>query len=178
MAAEVVRSWRFVSTAPGVTEALGETLGALAPPGLVVALDGELGAGKTCFARGFARGLGVRGAVTSPTFTLLHEHEPGERGIPLYHFDAWMAGREASFLEDGGAEMLGGGGVALVEWARRVEAWLPEPRLALELAHLGADRPEARGVVLALVGAGADELGGALGLPGALAGLGGLEEGP
>ena len=128
---------RFVSASADATEALGFALGALLVPGSVVALDGELGSGKTCMVRGIARALGVTDPVTSPTFTLMHQY----RGrIPVQHLDAWMHARGEAFLADGGAEWLGGDGIALVEWAEHVREWLPVPRLSVALAHAGGDR--------------------------------------
>ena len=134
-ATRVVR--RFVSASADATEALGFALGELLPAGAVVALDGELGSGKTCMVRGIARALGVTGPVTSPTFTLMHQYEGR---VEVRHLDAWMHARGEAFLADGGAEWLGGDGVALIEWAEHVKAWLPMPRVALKLAHAGGDR--------------------------------------
>ena len=128
---------RLLSESPEATEALGVALASLAIPGLVVALDGDLGAGKTCFVRGFARGLGVVDPVSSPSFTLMHEY-PGR--LTLYHLDAWMQARGEAFLEDGGTEWLRSDGVALVEWAERLADWLPAERLSLRLSHLGPKR--------------------------------------
>jgi len=135
----------FLSTGVEATEALAEALGRELVPGAVVALCGDLGAGKTAFARGLARGLGVREGVTSPTFTLLQEH-PGR--IPFFHFDAWMAGREAAFLEGGADAYLSGEGVSAVEWAERVEGYLPLPRLEVRLEHRGLGE---RAVVLCVL---------------------------
>ncbi len=161
----------FESRADEATEAFGEALGRHLAPGCVVALIGELGAGKTVLVRGIARGLGVAAPVTSPTFVLMQQHEGR---WPLYHFDAWMSGREALFLEGGGAEFLGGDGVAVVEWADRVEPWLPLPRLEVRLEHRS---PSTRRLRLSLL---ADEgrpgplqapLEAALAAPGPLPGL-------
>src|SRR5262245_31785188 len=130
MGAELV----LVTRSPEATESLGEAIGRQLAPGAVVALDGELGSGKTCLVRGLARGLGVEETVSSPSFTLMHEY----RGrLTLHHFDAWMAGREQAFLEAGGAEALDGDGVAVIEWAERVRAYLPPARLSVRLAHAG-----------------------------------------
>ncbi|TAJ12763.1 MAG: tRNA (adenosine(37)-N6)-threonylcarbamoyltransferase complex ATPase subunit type 1 TsaE [Planctomycetota bacterium] len=122
-----------VSASPEETEQLAERIGRLAHAGLVVALDGELGAGKTCFVRGFARGLDAHEPVTSPTYALQHvylgRHE-------LWHFDAWRAGQGAALLAELGPEELGRGSVVVVEWAARVRELLPAPRLEVELAHV------------------------------------------
>ncbi len=122
----------FESSQAEATEALGAALSAGLEPGSVIALSGELGAGKTCFARGVAGGLGVTEPVTSPTYTLMHAYQGR---VPVYHLDAWMERRGEAFLSDGGAEWLHAGGIALVEWAERVEGWLPLPRLEVLLGH-------------------------------------------
>ena len=138
----------LVSESPELTEALGAELATRLRPGDVVALEGDLGTGKTCFVRGVARGLGVVGPVTSPTFTLMHVYEGR---MSVYHLDAWMTERGEAFLEDGGAEWLTAEGVALVEWAERVEEWLPPERFEVRLEHRGEGK---RGVELRWLGRG------------------------
>lgn len=123
------------------TERLAEELAARLRPGDVVALDGELGAGKTCFVRGLARGLGVEDPVSSPTFTLMHAYAGT---TPLNHLDAWMAERGEAWLRDGGADWLRGDGVCAVEWAERIADWLPERRFEVRLVHAGGDRRRVR----------------------------------
>ena len=135
----------FQSASARETEALGEALGRLLGPGDVVALDGELGGGKTCFVRGLARGLGVTVPVSSPTFQLMHTYAGR---LPLYHLDAWMRERGEGFLAEGGAEWLRAEGVAAVEWAAHVRDWLPTPRFEVELRHGGADGGEERRTVV------------------------------
>lgn len=127
---EPERLFRARSHAPEITEAVGERLGAALGAGSLVALDGELGSGKTTFVRGLARGLGVSETVSSPTFTRMRVLAGR---LALYHFDAWRGGAETLFEE--GAEFLAGDGVAVVEWAERVAASLPRPRLELRLHH-------------------------------------------
>jgi tRNA threonylcarbamoyladenosine biosynthesis protein TsaE len=129
-----VRERAWISQGPEATEALAEAIGRAAMPGLVVALDGDLGAGKTCFVRGLARGLDVVDTVASPTYALMSTYSGR---LDLYHFDAWMEGRERAFLADGGAEWLDSAGVAAVEWAARVASALPEERLDVEIEHAG-----------------------------------------
>ena len=126
----------FVSSSAQATEALGAQLGGALGPNAVVALVGELATGKTCLVRGLAHGLGAVEPVQSPTFTLLRQHSGR---LPLYHFDAWMEGRERAFLEGGGADWLYAGGVAVLEWAGRVADFLPLPRLEITLEHLSLE---------------------------------------
>jgi tRNA threonylcarbamoyladenosine biosynthesis protein TsaE len=124
------------------TEAFGARLGQALVAGSCLALVGELGAGKTTLVRGLGRGLGCGEAIVSPTFTRMRALEGR---LALYHFDAWRAGGEGLFEE--GREFFSGSGVAVVEWADRVEAWLPRPRLELTLTH----RPGGRRLVVGRV---------------------------
>jgi tRNA threonylcarbamoyladenosine biosynthesis protein TsaE len=111
-------TWAFSSGAAERTEALGEALGAVLAPGHVVGLVGELGAGKTCFVRGVARGAGVaEGAgVASPTFTLINEYSGR---ILIAHIDLYRVGEAAELVELGVEHYLGGQGACLVEWFDR-----------------------------------------------------------
>lgn len=164
----------FVSHSPEATEALGAALGAGLGAGAIVTLDGELGSGKTCFVRGLARGLGVVERVQSPTYALMHSY-PGR--LELYHFDAWMEGRERAFLLDGGLEWMQAGGVSVIEWGSRVSECLPRPLLALAFEHRG---PEERRIAITVdVRAGLEGSAGARALTDLVAGLAapaGLEE--
>jgi tRNA threonylcarbamoyladenosine biosynthesis protein TsaE len=125
------------------TEALGRKLGEQLRGGRVLALVGELGAGKTTFVRGLAHGLGVDHPeeVRSPTWLLMVEHEGP---VPLLHMDAYFAGRGADFLADGGAAYSAEEGVLVVEWADRLAQSLPVDSLVVEIAHRGEDRRELR----------------------------------
>ena len=104
------------------TEALGETLARRLGPGDVVAYRGDLGAGKTAFTRGLARGLGCTGRVTSPTFTVVNEYEGR---LPLFHFDLYRLAGEEELCDVGWEDYLDRGGVCAVEWSERAEAALP-----------------------------------------------------
>jgi tRNA threonylcarbamoyladenosine biosynthesis protein TsaE len=116
----------FFSASPEETEALGERFASEMGPGGVLALRGPLGAGKTRFAKGFARGLGVEEEVTSPTYTIVSEYEARpEAPLPFYHIDAYRLRGEDDFEALGGRELLYGGGICLVEWSERIEAALP-----------------------------------------------------
>ncbi len=127
------------TSGPAETLALGRRIGEALAPGDVLALYGDLGAGKTHLAKGIAGAFGIAPEdVTSPTFTLLAEHE-GDRA-PLYHFDAYRIARPEEFVALGFEEYAYGAGVCLVEWPERIEALLPARTLRLRIAHAGADR--------------------------------------
>jgi tRNA threonylcarbamoyladenosine biosynthesis protein TsaE len=121
------------------TEDFGRKLGTLLFPGAVVALVGQLGAGKTHLARAIAEGLGVKNpaAVTSPTFVLIQEY-PAR--LPIYHFDAYRLSGPREFAELGVDEYFRGDGVCLVEWADRVSATLPAEHLRIEIHVVDENR--------------------------------------
>ena len=100
------------------TEALGEALGRTLSPGAVVAFTGDLGAGKTAFTRGLARGLDIGERVTSPTFTIVNEYEGGR--LPLFHFDMYRLGSSDELFDIGWEDYLRRGGVCAVEWSEKV----------------------------------------------------------
>lgn len=119
------------------TQALGEAIGATLGAGAVVACVGELGAGKTAFLQGLARGLGVASAVTSPTFVLVNVY----RGrVPVYHLDAYRTTSLAEVQDLGLEEMLDGEGVTLIEWADRILPLLPPRAIVVRIQGLG-DEP-------------------------------------
>src|SRR5580698_1026946 len=121
------------------TEAFGRRLGALLFPGAVIALVGQLGAGKTHLTRAIAEGLGVKNpaVVNSPTFVLIQEY-PAR--LPIYHFDAYRLGGPKEFAELGVDEYFRGEGVCLVEWADKVEVTLPTDHLRIEIEIVDENR--------------------------------------
>ena len=126
-----------VSRAPSETQALGERLGSRLGRGAVVACIGALGAGKTCFLQGLARGLGVTAPVTSPTFVLVNEY----RGrLPVYHVDAYRTGSLGEIVDLGIEEMLHGEGVTIIEWADKLLPLLPPRTIIVSITGLG-DEP-------------------------------------
>ncbi len=126
---------------------LGRLIGEASAAGLVLALEGDLGCGKTTLVRGIAEALRIDGNVASPTYTLMQTHTGGR--LPLVHFDAWMEGREKALLADGADEFLQSDGISVVEWASRVEEWLPSDRVAVHLHHETLD---SRRVVIEFMG--------------------------
>lgn len=106
------------------TFALGRKIGELAKPGMIFSLTGDLGAGKTVFTQGFAKGLGIEGPVVSPTFTIVQVYEEGR--LPFYHFDVYRIGSIEEMDEIGYEDCFYGEGVCLIEWANLIEELLPE----------------------------------------------------
>ena len=114
---------RIVTNSTAETESLGESLAARLKGGEVLALFGPMGMGKTAFTRGLARGLGVQGGVSSPTFALVHEHA-GK--IPLYHFDMFRVTSWDDLYSTGFFDYLESDGVRVIEWSENIEGALPE----------------------------------------------------
>ena len=108
----------FITNSPEETEAVAEALGKTLTPGAVLAYAGDLGAGKTAFTRGLARGLGADEQVTSPTYTIVNEYLSGR--IPLFHFDMYRLSSEEDLWDIGWEDYLDRGGVCAVEWSERV----------------------------------------------------------
>lgn len=119
------------------TQALAARIGRHATPGTVLALSGDLGAGKTCFIQGLAAGLGVEDPVTSPTFVMVAEHAGR---LPLYHVDLYRAESLEEIRRLGLEEMLDGPGVTAIEWAERADAVLPFRTVRVHIRGAG-DEP-------------------------------------
>jgi tRNA threonylcarbamoyladenosine biosynthesis protein TsaE len=109
---------------PEETRAFARSLGEKAEPGQIFTLNGDLGVGKTVFAKGFAEGLGIEEPVCSPTFTIVQEYTSGR--LPLYHFDVYRIEDPEEMEEVGLDEYLFGGGVCLIEWADQIRELLPD----------------------------------------------------
>jgi tRNA threonylcarbamoyladenosine biosynthesis protein TsaE len=127
--------WRqVVSQSTGDTQALGEQLGGLLEAGDIVCLYGELGSGKTVLSKGIAKGLGVADehTVRSPSFVLIHRYQGR---VPMYHADLYRLDSPTEIADIGLREFLAGDGVAIIEWADKLEASLPSERLDVALVH-------------------------------------------
>ena len=123
---------QFVSHSTEETERFGESLAQELRAGDVLAFTGSLGMGKTAFTRGLARGLGCRGRVTSPTFTIVNEYE-GK--TPLFHFDMYRLGSSDELFDIGWDDYLARGGVCAVEWSERVSDALPGDTIFVDIAR-------------------------------------------
>lgn len=123
------------------TLSLGRVLGANAEPATLLALSGPLGAGKTVLAKGIAEGLGVTSVVNSPTFVLMNEHVGRLR---LFHVDAYRLDDPEEALAAGLLDERETAGVTVIEWADRLEGWLPPDRLEIEIEAIATDADERR----------------------------------
>ena len=114
----------FITHSPEETEKIGEALAKSLQPGTILAYRGDLGAGKTAFTRGLARGLGCKETVTSPTYTIVNEYLGGR--LPLFHFDMYRLASADDLFDIGWEDYLERGGVCAVEWSENVADAMPE----------------------------------------------------
>ena len=126
----------FITNSPAQTEAVGAALAAVLTPGAVIAYRGDLGAGKTAFTRGLARGLGYREPVTSPTYTIVNEYLGGK--LPLFHFDMYRLASAEDLWDIGWDDYLDRGGVCAVEWSENVDDAM-EDAIYITIEKLGED---------------------------------------
>ena len=123
----------FLTNSPAETEAVGAAMARVLTPGTVIAYRGDLGAGKTAFTRGLARGLGCREPVTSPTYTIVNEYLSGR--LPLFHFDMYRLGSSEDLFDIGWEDYLDRGGVCAVEWSENVREALPPDAVTVTIAR-------------------------------------------
>jgi tRNA threonylcarbamoyladenosine biosynthesis protein TsaE len=126
----------YITNSPSETEAVGAALAKVLKPGTVIAYRGDLGAGKTAFTRGLARGLGVKESVTSPTYTIVNEYLGGS--APLFHFDMYRLGSEDELFDIGWEDYLERGGICAVEWSENVQGAM-EDAIVITITRLGED---------------------------------------
>ena len=127
---------QFTTNSPTQTEEIGAALGKIIEPGTVIAYRGDLGAGKTAFTRGLAKGLGCSEIVTSPTYTIVNEYLGGR--IPLFHFDMYRLRSSDDLFDIGWEDYLDRGGVCAVEWSENVDDAM-EDALYITIEKLGED---------------------------------------
>ena len=126
----------FLTNSPAETEAIGAALGKIIKPGTVIAYRGDLGAGKTAFTRGLARGLGSSEMVTSPTYTIVNEYLGGR--CPLFHFDMYRLASSDDLWDIGWEDYLDRNGICAVEWSENVEDAM-EDAVVITIEKLGED---------------------------------------
>ena len=126
----------FITNSPEETEKIGSALGKILNPGTVIAYCGDLGAGKTAFTRGLARGLGCTDIVTSPTYTIVNEYLSGR--MPLFHFDMYRLRSSDDLFDLGWEDYLERGGVCAVEWSENVADAMENP-IFVRIEKLDAD---------------------------------------
>ena len=126
----------FITNSPAETEAIGAALGKIIKPGTVIAYRGDLGAGKTAFTRGLARGLGSSEMVTSPTYTIVNEYLGGR--VPLFHFDMYRLASSDDLWDIGWEDYLDRNGVCAVEWSENVEDAM-EDAISITIEKLGEE---------------------------------------
>ena len=127
---------QYITNSPAETEAVGAALGKILKPGTVIAYRGDLGAGKTAFTRGLARGLGSSEMVTSPTYTIVNEYLGGR--MPLFHFDMYRLASSDDLWDIGWEDYLDRNGVCAVEWSENVEDALEDP-IIITIEKLGEE---------------------------------------
>lgn len=127
----------YYSESERETEQLGETLVRRMAPGTVVAFTGDLGAGKTAFVRGMARGLGIPARVTSPTFTIVNEYEGGS--LPLFHFDMYRLRSAEELFDIGWEDFLRRGGICAVEWSENIQEALEADTVLVDIRRGKSD---------------------------------------
>ena len=135
-------SVRYVTNNEEETQQLGERLAGALKPGMVIAFTGDLGAGKTAFTRGLARGLGFTEAVTSPTYTIVNEYTGGR--LPLFHFDMYRLGSSDELFDIGWEDYLQRGGVCAVEWSENVA----DAMQGAISVRIGRDSDEQRTIII------------------------------
>ena len=128
------------------TYELAAQLAAAAKKGDIIALTGDLGAGKTAFTKGFAKGLGIKEPITSPTYTFVQIYESGR--LPLYHFDVYRIGDISEMDEIGYEDYFYGDGVSVMEWADLVEPILPEETVRISITKDPAKGPDYRKITI------------------------------
>jgi tRNA threonylcarbamoyladenosine biosynthesis protein TsaE len=120
----------YISNSPVQTFSLGKKLGMLLKKGDLIALDGDLGAGKTCLIQGITHGLKSKSNASSPSFSIIKEYQGN---IPIYHFDLYRLNHQEEIEELGYEEYFYGNGITLIEWANKIKNYLPDELLLVKI---------------------------------------------
>jgi tRNA threonylcarbamoyladenosine biosynthesis protein TsaE len=131
------------------TVELGRKLGSMLQKGDNVCLTGDLGTGKTAFAGGIAKGLGIGGYITSPTFTIVNEYEGR---LPMYHFDVYRVGDASEMLDTGYYDYIDGDGVTVIEWADLIKEILPADRIDVHIEKTDLEGTDSRTITIKFAG--------------------------
>ncbi len=132
-----MKTYKMYTHSADETTAIAFKIGELVEGQSVITLEGDLGAGKTTFTKGFAKGLGIKRNVNSPTFTIIKEYKGR---LPLYHMDVYRVSEQSEDL--GFDEYFGGEGVCVVEWAHLIQEQLPDERLDIKIRYTGNEERE------------------------------------
>ncbi len=133
---------------------LGSKLGKILDRGDVVCITGELGTGKTAFTGGIAKALGIKGYITSPTFTIVNEYKST---IPLFHFDVYRISEPEEMIEIGFDEYLDSGGIVVIEWAELIKDILPANHIWVDISKDTKEDMNARNIKIEFVGDGSEK---------------------
>ncbi|MGE5677612.1 MAG: tRNA (adenosine(37)-N6)-threonylcarbamoyltransferase complex ATPase subunit type 1 TsaE [Pseudomonadota bacterium] len=144
---------KYLTQSTEETSKIGEQLGKLVGIGNIICLSGDLGAGKTAFTKGIAKGLGVADYVTSPTYTIINEYEGR---LPLYHFDVYRLNDVEEMYELGYEEYFFGDGVVVLEWADIVKEIIPKERLWITILNSKGD--DTREIIMEATGEAYDKI--------------------
>ncbi|HOJ79958.1 MAG TPA: tRNA (adenosine(37)-N6)-threonylcarbamoyltransferase complex ATPase subunit type 1 TsaE [Clostridiales bacterium] len=139
----------FRASSVADTVELGRKLGSMLQRGDNVCLFGDLGTGKTAFTSGIAKGLGISGYITSPTFTIVNEYEGR---LPLYHFDVYRIGDVDEMLDTGYYEYIDGDGVTVIEWADLIREILPSERIEVYIEKNDPEGSDSRTITVSFIG--------------------------
>jgi len=126
----------IISASPDETHSVGKKIASCLLKGSVVALQGDLGSGKTALTKGIALGLGITDKITSPTYTIINEYSC-ENSPTLYHIDAYRLSGDKDFEDIGGADILNSGGISIIEWSGLVPKSIPQDSINISIEITG-----------------------------------------
>ena len=132
---ETIPVCKLLSCSPDETIKTGRRIASFLKSGSIIALNGNLGSGKTCLAKGIACGLGINENITSPTFAIINEYQNQE--FNFYHIDAYRLNNEKEFEDVGGNEIFYQGGICVIEWSQKIQKSLPDNTITINIEITG-----------------------------------------